>query len=90
MQIITLLEFAHKEGANWNSLMHIIKKNGLKYEIKDIEFGLHTSKSAQEAKSEFLSKCPKNEFRAHRYSLAIKARNGYTYNRLFARQIIFK
>ena len=77
-----LLELS-KQGNSLNIIYSELRKNGLHFKKEVFEFGLHTSKSANLEKELFLNeKTADNVIHLHYHSLAVKARSGYTYNRI--------
>jgi len=72
-----------------NGVHCFLKNNGIKYVQTVEEFGLHTSKTSNATKKDWLSEStPYNVFRFHYYSLGIKSKKtGYEYNRIRGTEI---
>lgn len=68
------------------SVYSFLKKQGIAFRKNVVEFGLHTNKAANEEKNSWVNK---NELRFHYFSLGIKARSGYSYNRIRGIEIVF-
>lgn len=82
---------ATKNGSGLNTIYSILTKNGYTYQKEVFNFGLHTNKQAQKDKEDFLNEqTDSNVVHLHYYSLAIKAKNGYTYNRIRGLKLTFE
>ena len=85
-----VLMFIHSEHG-LNGLYAYLRKHGIKFDKSIIEFGLNSSKKANEAKENWLSETTdKNTFRFHYYSVSVKARKtGFNYNKIRGIEITF-
>lgn len=68
------------------SVYSFLKKQGVKFSLNIVEFGLHTSLKAGKEKYNWINS---SELRFHYYSLGIRARHsGYSYNRIRGIEIV--
>lgn len=62
-----------------------LKQSGISFNKNVVEFGLRTNKTACAEKTEWVNS---SELRFHYYSIGIKARSGYSYNKIRGIEII--
>jgi len=89
LDIINNIKKIYADGG-WNAVYSYLRIAKVPHEINKVEFGLETCFRSRLDKSEWINNAPQDVFRARCASLAIKARSGWTYNRMFAQEVVLK
>lgn len=83
---IKKIQQVHMEKG-WNGVHAYLRRNNIKHILSSVEFGTESIK-AMSAKNEWLNSAGENQFRAHYYSVAVKAKkNGFVYNIVRGQQV---